>query len=198
MDLVAANSEAVELESTQRAHPIERKTQFSPCRQYRYTLWRDWDFPALPLGAPEDGFDGFKQLKDAGEYAMFIGLNPSTADETKDDPTIRKCIGFAKRWGYGALCMTNLFAFRATDPKVMKHEENPVGRANLRCLQEYAAKAGIVVAAWGVNGRHMAMDKIVRQWLSDAGVKLYCLRMTASGFPEHPLYVPYGDAIPFD
>lgn len=71
--------------------------RFSLCRRYRYDLWRRWDI--------------------SKGYAMFIGLNPSTADKTADDPTIRRCIGFARSWGYGALCMTNLFAFRATDPR---------------------------------------------------------------------------------
>ena len=89
---------------------IDRKTRFSPCRRYRYTLWRDWN-PLLPDNV----------------YAMFIGLNPSTADETNDDPTIRRCINFAKSWGCDSFCMTNIFAFRATDPKVMIAEPEPVG-----------------------------------------------------------------------
>ena len=78
---------------------------------------------------------------------MFIGLNPSTADETIDDPTIRRCISFSKDWGYGALCMTNLFAFRATDPAVMKAHPEPVGEANDGTLVEFALSAGVVVAA---------------------------------------------------
>ena len=82
--------------------PQNKTATFSECRKYRYTLWRRWD------GLFASG------------YAMFIGLNPSTADETNDDPTIRRCIGYARDWGYGGLCMTNLFAFRATLPKNMK------------------------------------------------------------------------------
>lgn len=166
----------------------ERITQFSPCRKYRYTLWREWeqDYHLITEYSPSSKLN---------QYAMFIGLNPSTADETKDDPTIRKCIGFAKRWGYGALCMTNLFAFRATDPKVMKREENPVGQDNHHQLLKCASSAGIVVAAWGVNGRHMSMDISVKQWLYGGGIKLHCLRMTGSGFPEHPLYVPYDSEV---
>lgn len=156
----------------------ERQTIFSPCRQYRYTLWRDWS---------ENLFHDPMRTG----YAMFIGLNPSTADETKDDPTIRKCIGFAKRWGYGALCMTNLFAFRATDPKVMKRHENPVGEDNHHHLLWNANKAGIVVAAWGVHGKHKHQDLTVLDWLGQIGVRLQCLRKTKDGHPEHPLYVPY-------
>ena len=163
------------------------RTVFSPCRAYRYTLWRRWDFPSLPLGAPESGFDGFKQLKDAGEYVMFIGLNPSTADETKDDPTIRKCIGFAKRWGFGALCMTNLFAYRATDPRKMMGHPNPVGCENDMWIRRIARGAAIIVAAWGVRGGFLGRAQEVVKLVDD----LHCLRETKEGFPEHPLYVPY-------
>ena len=87
-----------------------RHAVFSPCRTYRYALSRVWaaDKP----------------------YALFIGLNPSTADETLDDPTIRRCIDFAKRWGYGGLVMANLFAYRATNPSEMKAATDPVGVAN--------------------------------------------------------------------
>jgi hypothetical protein len=83
---------------------------------------------------------------------MFIGLNPSTADETIDDPTIRRCVIFAKDWGYGALCMTNLFAFRATDPAIMKAHPEPVGESNDGTLEELALSTVVVVAAWGVGG----------------------------------------------
>ncbi len=91
-----------------------KATVFSSNRVYRYVLWREWN---QLLSAP------FR-------YAMFIGLNPSTADETKNDPTVRKCIGFAKRWGYDGLCMTNLFAFRATDPGAMLKDLAPIGPDN--------------------------------------------------------------------
>lgn len=155
------------------------ETIFSQCRQYRYTLWRDWS--AL-LGC---------QAGMASQYVQFIGLNPSTADETKDDPTIRKCVGFAKRWGYGALCMTNLFAFRATDPKVMKKHPNPSGQDNIHHLLSVSSGATLVVAAWGTHGEHMNMDLNVREKLNQIGVKLNCLRKTKHGHPEHPLYVPY-------
>src|SRR5690242_6108456 len=109
---------------------MKRETIFSDCRAYRYTLWREWDI-----------FDK--------NYVMFVGLNPSTADERVDDPTIRRCIDFAKRWGYGALCMTNLFAYRATDPRVMKAFPYPVGPENDKWLVRCAREAGVVVAAWG-------------------------------------------------
>lgn len=100
---------------------------FSDCRKYRFALWRVWD-DSLPR-------------------VMFIGLNPSTADESDDDPTLIRCIRYAKSWGYGGICMANLFAFRATDPKVMLSAKDPVGADNDRWLLELSQSSGLVVAA---------------------------------------------------
>ena len=138
----------------------------SPCRIYRYVLWREWM---------------------VGEsYAMFIGLNPSTADETHDDPTIRRCVGFAQRWGYQALCMTNLFAYRATDPDEMKMAGFcAVGPKNDEWLKRMAENAGIIIAAWGVHGRYRKRDREVMNMLPD----LSCLALTKDGHPGHPLYL---------
>lgn len=147
---------------------VSRTTILSPCRTYRYTLWRDCG------GLAGDG------------YAMFIGLNPSTADEVQDDPTIRRCVNFAKSWGYGALCMTNLFAFRATDPAQMKRAADPVGPDNDRYLVELARNASVVVAAWGTHGRFQGRDAVVRQLVPD----LHYLRLTEDKHPGHPLYLP--------
>lgn len=139
---------------------------FSPCRRYRYTLWREWF-----------GGEGF---------AMVIGLNPSTADEVQDDPTVRRCIAYAKSWGYAGLCMTNLFAFRATDPQDMKAVRDPIGPDNDRHLLDCSRQAGIVVAAWGEHGVHLDRAAAVTQLLGD----LHYLRMNQSGQPGHPLYLP--------
>ena len=139
---------------------------FSPCRSYRYSLWREWGEGSLG-------------------YAMFIGLNPSTADETRDDPTVRRCINFAKDWGFGALCMTNLFAFRATDPTVMKVQADPNGPENNATLKKLARDASVVVAAWGAHGSHMGRDKEVVAMLP--GLK--CLALTKDRLPKHPLYL---------
>jgi hypothetical protein len=163
---------------------MERKTIFSFDRLYRYTLWREWDVGSL-TGCSDD-------LPNSHAYLMVIGLNPSTADETKDDPTIRKCIGFAKRWGYGALCMTNLFAWRSTDPRQMKFAERPIGEDNQHHLLSCAYEAGMVLAAWGAHGKHMHQDLTVGDWLREIGTQLYCLKKNADGSPMHPLYVPYG------
>lgn len=96
---------------------------------------------------------------------MFVGLNPSTADELLDDPTIRRCVAFARSWGYGALCMTNLFAFRATDPDVMKSADDPVGPENDQHLQDLANGASVVIAAWGVHGTFGGRHSVARAYL---------------------------------
>ena len=108
---------------------MKRQTVFSPCRTYRYVLRREWD------------------VLDHS-YVMFVGLNPSTADEVRDDPTVRRCLGYAKSWGYGALCLTNLFAFRATKPAVLKANPAPIGQENDRWLVEMAR----VLASWSRRG----------------------------------------------
>lgn len=142
---------------------------FSPCRTWRYTLWRRWG-----------------GLFAKGSYAMFIGMNPSTADESKNDPTIRRCIRFAESWGYAGLCMTNIFAFRATDPADMKVANDPVGPENDTALIECARNVGIVVAAWGVHGVHQGRDAAI----AALGLDLHVLRLTKHGYPAHPLYLP--------
>jgi hypothetical protein len=162
---------------------VRKSATLSPCRQYRYELWRDWSDDALELEEREGN--------NSAKFCMFIGLNPSTADETKDDPTIRKCIGFAKLWGYGALCMTNVFALRETDPKAMMKVESPVGENNQHHLLKNASHAGLVIAAWGKDGKHRNQDLTTAQWLSGIGVDLYCLRRNGDGSPGHPLYIPY-------
>lgn len=146
---------------------MSRSAVFSECRQYRYALYRYWDASKAA--------------------AMFIGLNPSTADETQDDPTVRRCIGYAQDWGYGGLIMTNIFAFRATDPNVMKAADEPIGAANDVWLQGLAGTAGVVVAAWGCNGTHLKRSDAVCMMLPDV---LHYLRLTKRGYPQHPLYLP--------
>ncbi len=152
---------------------MEKHAIFSPCRSYRYRLWRVWDKNIVPCA--------------------FIGLNPSTADENLDDPTIRRCIGFAKSWGFGGICMLNIFAFRATDPKVMKAQSDPVGPENKSNLIEAARvismNEGQVIAAWGTHGRHNSQGSKVRMWLKEAGVPLHYLKLTSDGSPNHPLYL---------
>jgi hypothetical protein len=146
---------------------IDRRTIFSPYRLYRYTLWREWD-----MMNPT--------------FVQFIGLNPSTADEIQDDPTIRRCIDYAKRWGFGALCMTNAFAWRDTDPRKMKGQPHPIGPDNDRWLTAIAREAGVVVAAWGNHGEHMGRDSEICKLINN----LHCLKITKNtGQPSHPLYL---------
>ena len=172
---------------------MKRETIFSPCRKYRYTLWREWGTSELFDGANE-GERGSR----LGEYVQFIGLNPSTADETNDDPTVRRCIQYAKDWGFGAMCMTNIFAWRDTDPEKMKLERNPVGewktddeigarwQENDCWISTIAASAGLVVAAWGTHGAHRGRGEQVRQTIPN----LHCLGTNSDGTPKHPLYLP--------
>jgi hypothetical protein len=152
---------------------MQRTTTFSPCRRYRYTLWRDWS----DLATPDTG------------YLMVIGLNPSTADETDDDPTIRKCKAFARQFGYTSLCMTNLFAWRDTDPAKMKKAEEPIGPDNDTHLLHCAAHAGMILAAWGKHGAHRDRAAAVVKLLAQSS--LHALRLNNDGSPEHPLYIPY-------
>lgn len=141
--------------------------EFSPCRVYRYALWRQWNWQGY------------------ANQVMFIGLNPSTADETEDDPTIRRCIGFAKRWGFGGLLMMNAYAFRATDPKVMKAASDPTGPGNDEALSYRATQVGCVIAAWGA---HCTPER-ERQVCDVVGKRIECLGRTKHGRPKHPLYL---------
>jgi hypothetical protein len=141
---------------------------FSPCETYRYRLWRAWD--------------------NAAPRVVFIGLNPSTADVTTDDPTIRRCVGFAKAWSFGGIEVVNLFAFRATEPKNLKQAADPVGLENDAHLLRVTAAAGRVVAAWGVHGTLHGRAEAVLELLKTAGVTITCLARTRAGHPRHPLY----------
>lgn len=137
-------------------------------KQYRYALWRIWnrDLPTV----------------------MFIGLNPSTADARRDDPTLVRCMGFARDWGYGGVYTANLFAFRATDPSDMKAAKSPIGRDNNATIQRLAKKVDKVIAAWGNDGAYLDRAEAVRALVPE----LYYLKMNASGQPAHPLYLPKG------
>lgn len=145
---------------------MKTDANLSNCRKYRYALWRIWD--------------------ESKPYAMFIGLNPSTADETEDDPTISRCINYSKDWGYGGLCMANLFAFRATAPSDMMASNEPIGSDNDEWIKKLAEEAGVIVAAWGNDGSYLDRSKEVRKMIPD----LMCLKINKSGEPAHPLYQP--------
>lgn len=145
--------------------PVDNGAEFSPDRVHRYTLWRIWD-----SGRP---------------YAAFVGLNPSTADEYKNDPTVRRCINYARDWGYGGLVMLNIFGFRSTDPKNLYTAADPVGPENNYHIQKASKDSGITVAAWGNHGELMNRGDTVRELLTDP----HCLKITKIGCPGHPLYL---------
>jgi hypothetical protein len=127
--------------------------------------------------------------------ATFIMLNPSTADANRDDPTIRKCIGFTRRLGCGTLHVVNLFAFRATKPQDMKKASDPVGPRNRDYILRAVTQAnGPVVCAWGIHGSYRDQDLTVLRWLADMGVRPLALALTKEGHPQHPLLVPYAAA----
>lgn len=166
----------------------------SPDGRYRYLLWREWRGSNHQhwrwIGGAKDGAG-----HDLGEpkACLFVMLNPSTADGESDDPTIRRCVGFARAWGYDRLEVVNLFAFRATSPRVllaMNDADEPYGVRNQQAIEEAAREAGTIVCAWGNHGAHLDQHETVLGWLEDCGTPLMSLGITDAGHPRHPLYVP--------
>lgn len=148
----------------------------SECGKYRYRLWRYWESEGRPL--------------------PIIMLNPSTADGETDDPTIRKCIGFAKRLGFGGIEVFNLFAFRATDPKELRANHYQIGPDNDKIITARLHELGLhergyVVLAWGANASNLQRPKELMSHLAMAGVRLRALALTRDGTPAHPLMLPY-------
>ena len=141
---------------------------FSPCRRWRYRLWRRWN-ASQPV-------------------ANFLMLNPSTADEVQLDPTCARARDFAQRWGYGALIVTNIFAFRNTNPKQMKAAADPVGPGNDAAIVRAARESALVVCAWGNHGAFLERSTRIKELLKNQ--KLHALRLNANGEPAHPLYLP--------
>lgn len=155
-----------------------RSATLSPCRTYRYVLSRVWKSSLPPV--------------------IFVGINPSTADEREDDPTIRKCVGFAQRWGFGSIVMLNLFAYRSTDPRGLLDVEDPVGPQNDNHLAHEirGPEVGSVFVAWGnvhPSLEEMARHRLTRLLLASLSAKqeLFCLGTNQNGSPRHPLYLPW-------
>ena len=145
---------------------------------HRYTLRRDWNAQGKGI-------------------LNFIMLNPSTADDVFDDATIRRCVGFAKRWGFSSLVVTNLFSYRAPDPKDLKRLaiSNPalaVGDDNDRILTMQAHIADAIVCAWGNHGDLLHRDLHVCEMLKN--YELFCIRRTINANPAHPVREPYTDS----
>jgi hypothetical protein len=150
----------------------------SDCGAFRYRLWRYWEPERSPM--------------------VFIMLNPSTADANEDDPTIRKCIGFAKRYSHGGIEVLNLYAYRATKPAALKAAGFLVGPDNDRHLQAVIdsqmenGRRDNFVCAWGANARGLARPLDVLDMLRTNGVRARALHFTNDGIPAHPLMLPYG------
>jgi hypothetical protein len=147
---------------------------FSPDGCYRYVLRRN----VSPLGFRESH---------RGQLNV-IGLNPSTADQTHDDPTVRRCVGFARTWGFETLILTNVFAWRATNPQLLDGVTDPVGPENDQHIVEQALDATLVLAAW--SGKAGGRGMTVAANLELFGIPLWCLGLTLDGSPRHPLYMP--------
>lgn len=156
---------------------IVKTARISECHRYRYCLTRYWG---------------------PGAVMPFVMLNPSTADASTDDPTIRRCMGFARREGAGGIVVANLFAFRATSPSEMKAANDPFGPDNEVALRDAARTSVIgdmpIICAWGTHGNEFGTDLLAVGIFRQEGASLVCLGKTKDGYPRHPLYVK-GDQI---
>lgn len=139
---------------------------FDPSGRYRYRLARSWR---------------------RGRRVAFVMLNPNNADATRDDPTIRRCVGYARRWGFAALDVVNLFALRARHPRDLRRAEDPVGPDNDRHLRAAIRRADLVVCAWGATP--LARERAASVLGLLRGARLRCLGRTKGGAPRHPLYL---------
>lgn len=148
----------------------ESEAVYSDCERYRFLLTRTWG---------------------SGPRVLFVMLNPSTATEVQNDPTVERCERRARALGYGAFRVTNIFAWRATDPKAMRAAEDPVGAGNDEAILDSLAWADTVVCAWGNHGLHLGRGSAVEAMLRAAGARLHHLGLTGQGQPTHPLYIGY-------
>jgi hypothetical protein len=147
---------------------VESGAIFDATGDYRYTLWREWD--------------------ERRSRVAIVMLNPSVADEMQNDPTIRRCIEFARSWGYGSVEIVNLFAYCTPYPKELSNATEPIGIENDRYLRQASNRSRGLVFAWGNWGYLRSRDRQVCKLL--ARVERYCLGLTRTGQPRHPLYLP--------
>lgn len=144
---------------------------YSDCERYRYALTRTWD--------------------PAGRRVMFVMLNPSKATEVQNDPTVERCERRARALGFGAVQVTNIFAWRETDPHTMRRAAEPIGPDNDAAITDGAAWADQIFAAWGTHGAHLNRGAAVAALLRATGKPLYTLGLSKYGHPKHPLYISY-------
>lgn len=151
-----------------------RGAAFSPCERYRYALWDVWGKETDPV------------------MVAFVGLNPSTADELVDDPTVRRCKRFAASWGADGMFMLNAYGLRSTDPKGLWQVEDPVGSETDLWLSRLLPVCGIAVACWGVHCTEARAAEVV---LGCGRWEMSCLGKTKNGSPRHPLYLRKDSAL---
>jgi hypothetical protein len=144
---------------------------YSDCERYRYMLTRTWD--------------------PSGKRALFIMLNPSTATEVQNDPTVERCERRARALGFGAFRVLNIFAWRDTDPRAMRRADDPVGPENDAAIIDSTDWADQIICAWGTHGEHLARGPAVEALLRQTGKPLYHLGLSKAGHPKHPLYIAY-------
>ena len=157
---------------------VDRGADFNEDRTRRYRLWR---------------LTGLR-----GQVVLFVMLNPSDADETEDDPTLRRCIGFAERWRCSRIEVVNAFTAVTSAPSELKRLVTTADSEDDEYLRRGLSACDFVVAAWGRNGTYLGRDKQVRGLLRESGKPVYCFGVTKNGQPEHPLYIPYARAlVPF-
>lgn len=144
---------------------------YSDCEKYRYALTRIWDAE--------------------GQKALFVMLNPSTATEVQNDPTVERCERRARALGFGAFRVCNIFAWRDTDPRLMRAAADPVGPANDATILDACHWADRIVAAWGTHGAHLGRGAKVEALMRETGLPLYQLGLSKAGHPKHPLYISY-------
>ena len=145
---------------------------FDASRVYRYRLWRDWH-----------------ERPRSSRRLLWILLNPSTADEAILDPTIRRCVRFSREWGYTGLEVVNLFALRATDPATLRFADDPVGPGNDEAIAAALGDCRAAVAGWGAHPLAAPRAAVVRDMARAFRTPLFCLGVTKSGQPRHPLYL---------
>ena len=145
--------------------------EYSQCERYRYTLTRVWE--------------------PTGPRAVFVMLNPSTATEVQNDPTVERCERRARALGFGAFRVLNIFAYRATDPREMRRAADPIGPGNDTAILAGLPWADQVICAWGTHGAHLGRGAQVAGMLRKAGARLHHLGLSKDGHPKHPLYIGY-------
>ena len=144
---------------------------YSDCERYRYALTRVWKFEASRL--------------------VFVMLNPSTATEVQNDPTVERCERRARTLGFGSLQVTNIFAWRDTDPKKMRTAKDPIGPDNDKTIMEACSWGDQIIAAWGTHGAHLGRGVQVKQILRSSDKPVFHLGISKGGHPKHPLYIAY-------